>query len=48
MIRDLGGSYLVPESSLMLHSQISELEKPGFQYSHMFGEKTLHFVRNSY
>lgn len=45
MTRDLGGSYLAPDSSLLLHSQISELEKPGFQYSPMFGEKTLNNVK---
>ncbi|VDI27198.1 Hypothetical predicted protein, partial [Mytilus galloprovincialis] len=45
MTRDLGGSYLSPESSLMFHSQISDLEKPGFQYTLMFGEKTLYSVK---
>ncbi|VDI47483.1 Hypothetical predicted protein [Mytilus galloprovincialis] len=45
MTRALGGSYLPPESSLMFHSQISDLEKPGFQYTLMFGEKTLYSVK---
>ncbi|CAC5399827.1 SMPD4 [Mytilus coruscus] len=44
MTRDLGWSYQSPESSLMFHSQISDLEKPGFQYTRMFGEKTLYSI----
>ncbi|XP_033748728.1 sphingomyelin phosphodiesterase 4-like isoform X2 [Pecten maximus] len=34
---DLGGSYLSQETNLSLHTQISELERSGFQYSPMFG-----------
>ncbi|XP_069135222.1 sphingomyelin phosphodiesterase 4-like isoform X1 [Argopecten irradians] len=34
---DLGGSYLSPETNLSLHTQISELERSGFQYFPMFG-----------
>ena len=41
---DLGGSYLSPETSLSLHNQISELEKPGFQYVLMYSEDTVHVV----
>lgn len=40
MTRDLGGSYLSPEPNLMLHSQIADLERPGFQYLPMFGKYT--------
>lgn len=41
---DLGGSYLSPETNLNLHTQISELEKPGFQYVLLFGEETIQAV----
>ncbi|XP_021346296.1 sphingomyelin phosphodiesterase 4-like isoform X2 [Mizuhopecten yessoensis] len=34
---DLGGSYLSQETNLSLHTQISELERSGFQYSPLFG-----------
>lgn len=36
---DLGGSYLVPEISMVLRVQISELEQPTFTYSPMFGKE---------
>ncbi|KAJ8311969.1 hypothetical protein KUTeg_009342 [Tegillarca granosa] len=42
---DLGGSYLSPETNLNLHTQISELEKPGFQYVLLFGVETIQDIR---
>lgn len=41
---DLGGSYISPEASLSLHTQISELEKPGFQYCRMYSEDMIQMV----
>ena len=41
---DLGGSYISPETSLSLHTQISELEKPGFQYCWMYSENMIQMV----
>jgi hypothetical protein len=43
---DLGGSYLSSEVNLSLSSQISELEKPGFQYCMMYSEDVGHMVSN--
>ncbi|XP_061189717.1 sphingomyelin phosphodiesterase 4-like isoform X1 [Saccostrea echinata] len=42
---DLGGSYISPEASLSLHSQISELEKPGFQYCRMYSEEMIQMMK---
>lgn len=43
-VHDLGGSYISPEASLSLHTQISELEKPGFQYCRMYSEDMIQMV----
>nr|XP_022335736.1 sphingomyelin phosphodiesterase 4-like isoform X2 [Crassostrea virginica] len=42
---DLGGSYISPEASLSLHTQISELEKPGFQYCRMYSENMIQMIK---
>lgn len=42
---DLGGSYISPEASLSLHTQISELEKPGFQYCRMYSEDMIQMMK---
>lgn len=39
-IQDLEGSYMVPEVSTVLRIQISELERPEFTYTLMFGRET--------
>jgi hypothetical protein len=43
---DLGGSYLSSEANVSLSTQISELEKPGFQYCMMYSEDVGHMVSN--
>ncbi|XP_048752560.2 sphingomyelin phosphodiesterase 4-like isoform X2 [Ostrea edulis] len=42
---DLGGSYISPEASLSLNTQISELEKPGFQYCRMYSKEMIHTMK---
>uniref|UniRef100_A0A8W8KE51 Uncharacterized protein n=1 Tax=Magallana gigas TaxID=29159 RepID=A0A8W8KE51_MAGGI len=43
---DLGGGYISPEASLSLHTQISEPEKPGFQYYRMYSEDMIQMTKS--
>ncbi|XP_052802785.1 sphingomyelin phosphodiesterase 4-like isoform X2 [Mya arenaria] len=38
-VHDMGGSYISPDISAILRIQISELERPDFQYVNMFGRE---------